>query len=548
MSKKPVPIYTADLETDPFLKDRKPLPFCAGVYDGTGFVWFWGAFCVEQMIAHLRTLSPGIVYFHNGGKFDIFYMLDALDRDKSLLIIKERITQGYLKCAGGWHKVRDSLKILPFALREYRKDDIDYHKLEADIREQHKDEIVSYLKGDCIYLHKLCTEYIRQFGPSITIGGTAMKELKKFHDVGDCLTGDQDSMIRNRYFFGARVERYDVGVFDGNWKVYDVNSMYPHVMSSYDHPIGVPTSVTSEIDEYTFFITATGYSDGAFPVRTKAGVSFPREYGTFSVTIHEWQVAHELGLFKLDRIDECINFDGSVRFDKYVLTYYGERRDKRIELAAHLKACHVCDTDRSIYCDTADALLIRILFLKFLLNNSYGRFAMNPENFKDYRITDSMTDLRWYGYVLAEVLEDFDLLIWAKPSEEFKYANIAIGASITGAARSVLMKALHYAVRPMYCDTDSIICEELVRLPLHDVNLGAWKLEKTGNRLAMAGRKMYALFKDSVPVKYACKGVKITPEQIERVALGDVVTYMRDSPTFKLSGAVEFLTRHVRMV
>lgn len=518
-------LYVLDSETDPFLKGRNPQPFAWGLYDGVSFRHTWGPNCTDEMLAMLYWLEPGIVYLHNGGKFDVFYLLPAIDTEKDMLIIKDRITQCYVKCSEGHHRLRDSLKILPFSLDTYQKTKIDYNKFEADVRENWKDEILDYLRDDCRFLYELVVAYDQQFGLAITIGSTAMKELKKFHDIAEPLTGDEDAQVRHHYFFGARVERYKTGVFDGEWKCYDVNSMYPYVMANFYHPIGHPSFIGSTITPDTYFITATGFSRGAFPKRIKQGVSFPHERNTYSVSIHEYNTAIELGLFDLESIEETVDFRHSRCFVDYVMHYYNLRKRARLE------------GDK-----------IREIFYKYLLNNSYGKFAINPENFREYRLTDATTNLRFFGYEIDTIIEEFNLVLWSKPSAESKYNNIATGASITGAARSILMRGLASSVDAIYCDTDSIICRELVDAPIDAANLGAWKLEKTGNSLAIAGRKMYALFNDKQCVKYACKGVKITPEDIVRAAQGEVVTYERDAPTYRLNGSVDWITRRVRKV
>ena len=66
-------IYTIDVETDPFMRDRDPRPFLWGVYDGEpgGFRTFDDA---EAMMKWLSHQGPIIVYAHNGGKFDYTYL------------------------------------------------------------------------------------------------------------------------------------------------------------------------------------------------------------------------------------------------------------------------------------------------------------------------------------------------------------------------------------------------------------------------------------------------------------------------------------------
>jgi hypothetical protein len=54
-----------------------------------------------------------------------------------------------------------------------------------------------------------------------------------------------------------------------------------------------------------------------------------------------------------------------------------------------------------------------------------------------------------------------DFCIWERPSpRRGGFYNIATAASITGAARANLLRNLSLSDRPIYCDTDSIICED----------------------------------------------------------------------------------------
>jgi hypothetical protein len=525
---KPLPkIYTMDGETDPFLYNRRPLAFAWGFYSDDVWEYTWGNNSTDEMYRIIYEMEPGIIFMHNGGRFDIFYWLKYVDIDKPMLIIKTRITVCYIKCRNGWHEVRDSYKIMPYPLSAYKKDEIDYTTFERKVRNKHKTKIVDYLKGDCKYLWELCTKFLEKFGNNVTIGGTAMKELKKFYDTGKCLTESQDSEIREDYYFGARVECFQKGIIKGkkdSIKVYDVNSMYPYVMGHFEHPIGWPSGEGNKIDKETFFITAEGKNYGAFPKRTKEGVKFDIEDGIFNVTIHEWRSALSLGLFTPKRIIRTVHFSECTRFDRYINFFYSSRQRA-----------------------TRDGDKINSLFYKFLLNNSYGRFSINPKNYMDYKIVGIGENLLSEGWTPAFEIEEFGYSIWTQPSKFSKLNNVAIGASITGAARSVIMEAIPKSTRPLYCDTDSLICESLSGVPIDDTKLGAWKLEKTGNKIAIYGRKGYAVFNGSECVKYACKGVRITPEQIVAAANGDVIEYHQDAPTFGLDGSAKFITRHVRL-
>ena len=69
------PIYTLDAETDPFVHGRKPEPFCWDFYDGEIHHTEWGDDATEKMVAYIRTRKPGIIYMHNGGRFDVYYLM-----------------------------------------------------------------------------------------------------------------------------------------------------------------------------------------------------------------------------------------------------------------------------------------------------------------------------------------------------------------------------------------------------------------------------------------------------------------------------------------
>jgi hypothetical protein len=522
-----LPIYVLDSETDPFQRYENPQPFAWGFYDGERCVQTWGPNCTRDMMWFLRSVPAGIVYVHNGGKFDFLFLMEYISRHESMNVIKDRIVRCYVHCITGYHELRDSYKILPFALERYQKTKIEYAKFYASSRETYKDEIQKYLKDDCVFLYELVTEYHRTFGNSLTIGGTAMKLLRQHHDIGMRMGPETDAQIRP-YFFGGRVERYGTGTFKGNWKVYDVNSMYPYVMCEFLHPIGLPYAFHrgshAVIDADTCFLTVRGMNKGAFPMRSKEGVRFNGKYGEYKVSIHEWRVAEELQLFELDEIVETVQFSERVRFDVYIDKYYGLRKEAR---------------------DTGDK--IREIFYKFLLNNSYGKFATNPANFKEYVLRNAGEN-PGNEYELYIYMKDFGIAIWQKPATDVEYYNIATGASITGAARSVLLRGLHRAKRAMYCDTDCIICESL-DANLDKSLLGAWKLEAEGDQLDLVARKIYALTRKGECVKFACKGAVLTPEEIHRAAAGEQVTYYRDAPTYRMLGSkTEWLKRKIKSV
>jgi hypothetical protein len=230
--KKPLlkKLAVIDLETDPFKWGRVPKAFASAFFDGEQYINFWGADCVHLLVEYILSLEDEYyIYAHNGGKFDFFYLMEEGVLDNPVKIINGRI----VTAAMGKHELRDSYAILPIPLKAYEKDEIDYAKFEFDKREKHKPEILKYLRHDCEYLYTLVDKFLNRFGLNLTVGSTAIKELQKFHKFEK--TKRWHDEIYRPYYFGGRVQCFEHGILEGDFKVYDVNSMYPHVMKNYKH-------------------------------------------------------------------------------------------------------------------------------------------------------------------------------------------------------------------------------------------------------------------------------------------------------------------------
>ena len=531
-SKERVPIYTCDLETDPFVYGRYPQPFSADIYDGRKHVTFWGVDCISHLCDYIESLPPGVIYLHNGGRFDIYYLM-RLVRGNPALIINGRIVRTFCKARGGkMHEIRDSYAIMPFALAKYKKDEIDYKLMESDVRNQHREEIVSYLRGDTTYLYELCVAFQEMFGNKLTIGSASMKELQKHHQF-ESLSNKADGEIRSDYYYGGRVQCFDKGILKGPWKVYDVNSMYPYVMKAFDHPISMPGSNTNKIRKSTCFVKVEGKNYGAFPTRTKQGLRFDIEEGTFTVSIHEFNAAEAHGLFIPGRIRQCINFGQRANFGGFVDHFY-EMREKAKVAGDEMHG----------------------LFYKFVLNSAYGKFAQNSDKYMEYCIsegTENLTSKGWTPYETDDISKDRSYIIWKRKPQlsterTTRNYNVATGASITGASRAVLLEAIARADTPIYCDTDSIICRNLKHVSLDSKKLGSWKEEAIASTACIGGKKLYALFDGKgTCVKQANKGVNLTAQEIRKVCKGATIESKRIAPSFHLDGSYNFITRKVRM-
>lgn len=519
-------IGVIDFETDPFLYGRSPEPFCGGFYDGTIYHDVWHSNCVHLLNDWLQELpEPYLLFAHNGGKFDFFFFVEEGLVSDPLMLINGRM----VKLGLGKHELRDSYSIMPFALDKYKKTVINYDKFERSEREKHKPEIRAYMKDDCVDLFELVDAFVKRFGPMLTIGATAIKELGKLHPIKRGNEG-HDRDFRD-YYMGGRVSTFEPGTHRGKFKIYDVNSMYPSVMRDQMHPYGqeyVTMTRNVEIDAWgnipgyprrPYFARIIADNDNALPVRTKTGLSFEQTHGEFLACGHEIRVALKYGLIKIHKVISAAVPLKVIRFDTFVDTFVAEK------IAAKISGDKITE-----------------IFTKFVVNSAYGKFGQNPAHYYDYKIKryDERIGRDW------QLLIDFgEWEIWRKPTPKPRFFDVAIAASITSASRAVLLDALMNATRPMYCDTDSIICESL-NARLSETDLGAWKLEATGDRLGIAGKKMYALFDGQKCVKSATKGAALDPGDIFRLAKGETVNYRRDAPTFRLGVPPVFIDRDIR--
>lgn len=526
----PLKLAVLDLETDPFKHGRQIEPFAAGFYDGEETTILWTGegdtmdspmACIPRMAALLNRLTkPHLIYAHNGGKFDWLFFMRYL-RGKCR-VINGRLVEAHF----GRHVVRDSYSILPVKLSAFgSKGEIDYRKMERGVRHRHAEEINAYLTQDLHGLYAGVKRFHNEFGRKLTIGGTSIGRLKRTQPFVQ-LRASEDSYYRQRYYFGGRVQCFQQGVFDAPVVIADVNSQYPSVMRNVKHPIDHPC-IGDRITRWTYFVRAVGDSRGAFVKRARDGsLSFPWGVDEYTCSIHEWKTALELGLFSPHKVLETADCYEAVTFADFVDIYYQLRMRASLAKDDMLK-----------------------LFYKLILNSAYGKFAQNPEKYEDYEIwpiDNPPLPAPWFPR-----WENAGYIIWAKAAlaESKSFNNVLTGASITGAARAVLLRAICAAKRPYYCDTDSIICESLPEGPgvkIDPNELGAWKIEATGDRIAVAGKKLYAVWKDGEPVKMAAKGVRMTPEQILKIASGESVEYEHPTPAMKLDGKQVYVKRRIQ--
>ncbi len=520
MARKKKRIGVIDCETDPFKYLREPKPFSWGFYDGSRYVDFWGEDCTRDLLSFLSDEEDLILYAHNGGKFDFFYLLTALDADLS--IIDGRIAKATL--FDGRIELRDSWLILPLKLATYKKTEISYEKFERECREKHKQEILNYLRDDCVNLYEWVNRFIEEFGNSLTLAGAAFKQLKKTgYDVGNTYDG-YDQQFRH-FYFGGRVQCFKVGAFKGEYLYIDINSSYPYAMM-FDHWYGnafVEGSKIPDGENGSYFAEIKAVSKGALPFRdpTDNKLYFPDDdqERTYCATGWEIMAGLETGTLKINKVIASYYPLFKRNFKEYVDKFFALKNQAKI------------NGDSTLY-----------EFAKLMLNACYGKLGQDGRNFEKFNILN-------YGDIpeVGDGYEDKHIwtpyantvtgqYIWSRPDPQYRFYNVATAGSITGFARAELWRAICLSKDALYCDSDSIICKQ-TKVKMDPNKLGHWDVEARPVEVYIAQRKVYALKMANGDTKAVSKGVRLSYDEIREGVLSGVnITKSRDNPSFSMAG------------
>lgn len=514
---------TIDCETDPFAPDRVPKPFLWGVYDGETF----STYLTFQDIYEKYKTQDVVFYAHNGGKFDFHFLLDFINPYEPIMVINGRLA----KVKIGNCEFRDSYCLFPMPLSAYQKDELNYGILEKGERDKphNRDLIYKYLRGDCVYLYDLIKTFIESYGTSLTLASSAFKQWRLITGAKTPHTTKDFYGQIKPFYYGGRVEAFRLGEIKEPFSVYDINSAYPNAMLR-DHPYGTSFAVSDHLpskDVELAFIELECAGRGQFPFRTRDGLYFPNDgiIRQFSITGYEFVRAVSIGLLEKFKLIRVFTFPERINFKSYVNYFF------RLKQEAEEKG------DK-----------IKRLMAKLFLNGLYGKFAANPENYREYQCLkpEFIEASQKEGWEFNSHFGKWALMYRAIALNKQNYYNVATGASITGFQRAEMMEAIQNVKKPFYCDTDSIICASCGSLRIGK-GLGDWKKENDCIYGAIAGKKLYAFRKKEGDYKFASKGVHLTPKQIIKIAKGAEIESKNITPTFSINKEPYFISRKIKM-
>lgn len=459
-----------------------------------------------------------VVYIHNLSKFDIVYLINALnkqgkiDKNKGLLIHDNNILSiiwvsnnktklifkdSYLLLRGSLkslsvdfnvhtqkgvfpHEFMDSLEkinyIGPSPSKELYPESYDYiftNDWNA------KEECIKYLKKDCISLWEIIKKFQKFIyyneGINIlkinTIAALAFSIFRTNYLKNIKIPIQRDNIDKDirKAYYGGIVDIYKPS--SNSLYYYDVNSLYPFAMLN-PMPTGNPLFVQGNQDldkEFGFYfatiVTPLDKKIQGIPILPKREIKNFRSR-TQSPLGHwqgwyfseELRTARDLYNYKII-IHKGYRFTPSYNiFSSYIEKYYS------------LKA-------------SSSSTLKNIA--KLLLNSLYGRFGMHTENYVTKMVSEKeQSELIFTESVISEIpLQNGYHIVQLTNDTALtsrKNISIPIAAAITAYGRIYMHKFKHINNNPcFYTDTDSVFLEAILSDKYVGEKLGQQKLVYT---------------------------------------------------------------------
>lgn len=482
------------------------------------------------------------LYFHNlkfDGEFIVIWLLENgflcndSGQPKTFKPIISKMGQWYAIdiCYGyrGKRKLHtviyDSLKKLPFKVKEIAEDfnlpilkgDIDYEAYRPVGHEITESEY-EYIKNDIEIIARALDIQFKQGLTKMTTGSDALGGFKSmiskkgFEKLFPTMTFEVDQKIRLAYKGGFTYlnEKYARRVL-GTGRVYDVNSMYSHVMYDKPLPFGVPMPY---IGQYV--------NDENFPLYIQhIRCGFELKEGKIPVI----QIKRD-DRFRSNQYLKSSNFE---IVDLYVTNVDLELIQKHYKLYSleYVNGWKFRSKvglfrqyiDKWMHIKNTSEGAVRLL-AKLMLNALYGKFASNPD------VTGKVP-----------YLKDDGSLGLRTGDEEYKDpVYTPMGCFITAWARhNTITTAQKCYDRFVYADTDSIHITgddtpEAIKDIIHPKKLGYWDHETTFKRGKYIRQKTYFIERcyKTIVVDGKEKDITCSPDEATKIKKKVVCAGMQD--------------------
>lgn len=553
---------------------------------------FDGAFILDYLLKS-KNWKPAITpnslipdNIRNADGYHIEWLENSKMKNHTFRYLISRMGQWYaitLKSKGHTITILDSLKLLPFSLKKIGKDfNTKHQKLEMEYEGYRyagceiSDEEKQYISNDVLVLKEALEIMLAEGHDKMTIGSCCMKEFKSGYDRFDYnifFPDIYDIPIDENKFGATNAGEYVRKAYKGGWcyvkkaiackkqgagRTYDVNSLYPSMMSSESgnrYPIGKPhfwknSLGLSNIAQLPFL------TEKYYFIRIKTRFYLKENYLPFIQIKGSSYYPSTLCLDSSDIIvngtyySHYIDEEGEIADTRVTmtLTCTDFERFKEFYKLIDFEILDLCyfDTDIGIfdkYIDKYRAMKMtskgaRRQIAKLFLNNLYGKMATSQDS-----------SFKW-AYLDDGVVKFVDIRERNK-----KGGYIPIGAAITSYARDFTIRAAqkNYDVF-LYADTDSIHClddgKPLIDVPVHPTNFCCWKEESKWSEGFFARPKTYIeyitcedgelLSEDKQHYNVRCAGLPDEAKHLFELGLkGDFYTENKNKEYYPESGYSE---------
>jgi len=383
-----------------------------------------------------------LVYFHNLGRFDGVFLLNYLQTNPDFLsnvhitsrenvIYEIRVEKEFSRVIKGKEirltkiiKFRDSYLLFPQSLNNMSKifnvsGKYDFNDINVHIT-NYTDEVISKLGRYCIndvrilaecmqsYYNNILDNFKIDLYQSLTLPSLAFKVYRTLYYKESIIYqshNNLDTFVRQSYKGGV-VDVYKPYLENGYY--YDVNSLYPFIMSNSNMPVGKPIKVhvesSKDFDINIFF--------GFIKVKVKCpeNLYIPfltvkhDEYGLIS-PVGEWEdvyfseeIKYAITLGYSFEYIEYYQFQKDIIFNNYVQDMYNKRL---------------------MYKESKPALAN---IFKLFLNSLYGRFGMENSAYKNLFLKDNNKDNKIFDKII--LLHDTNVINTYKININNKTENI----------------------------------------------------------------------------------------------------------------------------
>ena len=597
-------IYSADLETT--------------VYDNQTYTEAWASALVsldsdtplvfhslEETLEYLdQQNEDAILYYHNlkfDGNFWLSFLINkmkfkqGIEQTPTETIIKgikelqEREVIYSISSMGQWYTItfkyhgntytlKDSLKLMPFTLKEigiafktkHQKLDMEYEGYRYAGCEISRAEL-DYIKNDVLVLKEALNILFEEGHNKLTIGSCCLYEYKKIigkYDWGIFFPRLEEIEIDPQEFGADNADAYIRKSYKGGWcylvkgasgKTYrngttaDVNSLYPSMMHSQSgnrYPVGrprfwkgdIPDNVLNPPTDYAskpyYFIRIRCrfyLKEGMLPfiqikhniryrstemletsdVYNKRDGKYYRFFKDKEGNIHDTQVELTLTCTDWELFQEHYNIEDLEILDG---CYFGSEIgifDEYIDKYKKIKM-----TSKGA----------KRTLAKLFLNNLYGKLA-----------TSMISSFKY-----AVPLEDGTLSYKVQAEMNKDPVYIACGSAITSYSRNFTIRAAQKNFHGVdkhgfkYADTDSIHCdlppEQITGIRVDDNDFCAWKLEARWDEAVFIRQKTYVehvTHEDLKPVEHPYYNIKCAgmPDSCKKLLLASMREEWEDSET-----------------